>query len=800
MDRLSQDMRYGLRQLRRAPGFAAVAVATLALGIGATTAVFTLVQAVLVRPLPFRDPSRLVMVWENNLQRGRPRNVVNPSNYLVWQERNHVFESIAGLAPTTATLGGEGEPVRVTAGYATANLFSTLGVDAVRGRAFLPEDAAPGATRVAVLSEGLWKRRFGGEASVLGRTVRVNGRPATVVGVMPARVDVPPGAEVWVPIPADESLRAARGRWMATVARLKPGVSLGQARAEMETIAAALAAAKPDMNAGWSVTVAPLHSDLVLRVRPVLLALMAAAGLLLLIACANVATLLLARASARRREIAVRAALGAGRGRVARQLLVESLVLALLGGGLGLGVARLLVEVLASVLPAEVPAFMALRLDAPVLAFAFAACLLTCLLVGLGPALRLSRPSVADDLKDGAAAGPGRDRRAFARMLVTTQVALALALLAAAGLLARSHGRLLRVDAGFEPRAVLGLQVSLQSEAYQEPARRARFFGEAVAALRDLPGVSSAAAISWRPLSVGSATSFTLADRRPPPLGEEPVADVRIVTPGLFSTLGVPLRQGRDFSPDDQASRPPVVIVNEALVREFWARESPLGKRIRMEWGRPLEAEVVGVVGDVRLTSLDTPARATLYWPVDQVPNGFMTLLLRTAGPPVALAGPARDVVRRLDPDLAVHDVQPLADVAARSLDRSSFVFVFVAVFATAAVALTGIGLFGVVAQVVGQRRPEFAVRMALGAGRAQVLRLVLGEGLAVAAVGALLGLLLALASGRLLSGLLFEVRPADPAVLGAACLFVLAGALAASYLPARRAARTDPAAVLHSE
>jgi putative ABC transport system permease protein len=356
------------------------------------------------------------------------------------------------------------------------------------------------------------------------------------------------------------------------------------------------------------------------------------------------------------------------------------------------------------------------------------------------------------------------------------------------------------VDAGFEPRAVLGLQVSLQSEAYQEPARRARFFGEAVAALRDLPGVSSAAAISWRPLSVGSATSFTLADRRPPPLGEEPVADVRIVTPGLFSTLGVPLRQGRDFSPDDQASRPPVVIVNEALVREFWARESPLGKRIRMEWGRPLEAEVVGVVGDVRLTSLDTPARATLYWPVDQVPNGFMTLLLRTAGPPVALAGPARDVVRRLDPDLAVHDVQPLADVAARSLDRSSFVFVFVAVFATAAVALTGIGLFGVVAQVVGQRRPEFAVRMALGAGRAQVLRLVLGEGLAVAAVGALLGLLLALASGRLLSGLLFEVRPADPAVLGAACLFVLAGALAASYLPARRAARTDPAAVLHSE
>jgi putative ABC transport system permease protein len=790
------DLRFALRMLRRQPGFTAVAAATLALGIGGSTAVFSLVDGVLLRPLPLREPDRLMLLWEHS-PRDNDHNVANPANVLEWRRRATSFEQIAAFAPWTTSLSGRGEPVRLVLGAATANLFETLGVAPLLGRGFVEGDDVEGAARVAVLSEGLWRGRFAGDPGVIGQSVVLDGRPTTIVGVMPASFSIPPGAELWRPLPLSPT---AGGRYLVPVGRLKPGVSAAQAHEEMRAIAAALAKEFPDRDANWSVNAQPLHADLVRQARPAVLVLLGAVLLVLLVGCANLANLLLARALAREREIAVRRALGASGRRIVGQLLVESLVLALVGGALGVVAASGFTRALLAVVPAEVRALFAIGVDPRALAFAVVLSVGSALLFGLAPAWQLVRRDLEPALRDGARGGISRRRRQATRAVVAVEVAVSLALLVGAGLLLRSYARLSQVDPGFRAEGVMSAAVSLGA-GYTEDAAQARFFAQLVERIAQEPGVAQAAAISWRPLGTGSATSFMALDRPEPAPGEFPTADVRMVTPGLFATLGIPLVQGRDFDAGDTPERAPVVIVNEHLAREMWPGKSPLGQRLRMNWGRTLDAEVVGVVGDVRLAALDTAPRGALWWPVSQVPNSFMTVVARArSGDPAALLSGMKRALAALDPALPLAKPERLDHVVADTLQRPRFTFALLGAFAASALGLAGLGLFGLLAYTVRQREPEWGVRLALGARPRDLFRLVLAEGAALSAAGLALGLALAWAAARVLEALLFDTATRDPLVFAAAPALLAAVAVLASLLPAWRASRVQPAHCLRSE
>ncbi len=808
MNDLFQDLRLGVRLLARRPGFTAVAVATLALGIGANAALFSIVEAVLLRPLPFHEPERLVLVWERNITRNRDRNVVNPANFVHWRERNRVFSGLAGFGPRDVSLTTADDPVRLKGAAVTVDFFEVLGMKALLGRAIEESDGRPDAPPVAVVSTGLWKSRFGGETSVLGREVMLEGRSRTIVGVMPEELAVPPGADVWIAMPVTEEWRTASGRWMLAIARLRPGVTVEQAHAEMAGIGAQLEKEFPDRDAGWGVNVFPLHADFVRSVRPALLVLMGAVALVLLIGCVNVAHLLLARALAREREIAVRISLGASRWRLVRQLTTEGLVLALVGGSAGLLLASWSLEALKSALPAELQQVARISLNPSVLVFALGASVLSALVFGLAPALQLARPAVWKALKDGGAAGMGRERRRLARGLVVAEVALAAVLLVGAGLLVRSFERLLRVDPGFVPQGVLTFEIALPPPQSNQPsaflqaleARQARFFAETTETLRRLPGVDAVGAISWVPMVPGSATRFRLPDRPVPAPGEEPSADVRFVTPGLFEAMGIPLRRGRAITEADVADRPTVVVINESMAQQFWPGEDPLGKRVHMRWSTELDAQVVGVVGDVRLTSLETPSRRTIYWAQAQVPNRFMTFMVRSRQSPEALLPALRAEIARLDATLPLGNVQTLEHVLEKAVARPRFTFVLTTAFALTAAALAGLGLFGVLAQVVAQRQGEVGLRLALGALPKDVVRLIAGEGVSMAAMGILIGLVGGFALSRALGSLLYETSPADPVAYGAVALLLGTVAILAAILPARRAARVDPVAALKYE
>jgi putative ABC transport system permease protein len=795
-----QDLRLGLRLLVRRPGFTLVAVATLALGIGANAAFFSVVEAALLRPLPFREPERLVMVWEKSIRRNRIRNSVNPANFFQWRERNQVFEGMSVFAPWDVNLSGTDEPIRMKAGIVTADLMDVLGAKAALGRGFHEEDGRPGAAGVAVLSTRLWKSRFGGDASVLGKKVEIDGRPATIVGVMPEDFAVPAGAQVWIPLPITEELRTRGGRWAVGIARLRPSVTLAAARAEMDRIGAQLEQELPERDAGWGVSVFPLQSDLVREVRPALLVLMGAVALVLLIGCVNVAHLLLARALAREREIAVRISLGASRGRLVRQLVTEGLVLAVLGGAAGLLLASWTLEALRAALPAELQQVARISLNPFVLAFAAALSLGSALLFGLAPALQLVRPAVWKALKDGGAAGISRDRRRLARGLVVAEVALAAVLLVGAGLLVRSFERLARVNPGFQTDGVLTFEISLPPTRYPEDPSQARFFTEARETLRRVPGVDAVGATTWIPFVLGSATRFVLPDRPTPAPGDEPGGDVRFVTPGLFEAMGIPLRQGRGFTDADTADRPTVIVINESMATQFWPGEDPIGKRVDMEWGGLHKAQVVGIVGDVRLTALETPSRTTIYWAQAQIPSSFMTFMVRTRRAPESILPEVRAEIARLDATLPLGNVQTLEQVMEGALERPRFTFVLTSAFAVTAAFLAGLGLFGVLAQVVAQRRAEMGLRLALGALPRNVIGLVVREGLALAVFGLALGLVGALAASRLLGSLLYETSPVDPLAYAAVAVLVGGVAVLAAVLPARRAARVDPVAALKYE
>ena len=800
---LLQDVRYALRMLAKSPGFTLVAVITLALGIGANTAIFSVLEAVLLRGLGYKEPDRLVMIWETNVKRNRMTNVVGPANYMRWKERARSFEKMSAFIEWDANITEAGEPEQVRAGFVAADIFETLGVQAQIGRIFGPENAQPGeASSVAVITGSYWKRRFGGTPDVLGKKFSVNGGSVTVIGVMRPDFRGLMNVDLFVPIPYGERHRNARGRSIAVVARLKPGVTLEQARAEMAGIAKQNEAELPDFNAGWGVNVIPLREQLVGQIRPALLILFGAVGFVLLIACGNVANLMLARATGRAREWAVRTALGASRSQLIRQLLTESMLLAAIGGGAGILLGTWAVSGMQSLLPADLGRFTEVKMNPMVLAFTFGLTLLTGIVFGIVPALGITRATtLQDSLREGTTgAGAGSKRLRLRSALVVGEVALSLVLLVGAGLLIKSFAKIDSLNAGFNTENILSMSISLPGSAYNEPSKVVQFYDRLMQSVEHLPGVASAGAISWQLYGVGTGHRYAVVGEPPYSPGQEPGGEVRFVTPRLFETLRIPLLRGRVFDGSEHANGPYGVVVNETLAKQHWPNEDALGKRIRMEWGGMLEAEVIGVVGDVRLVALDQKPRPTLYWAQSQIGNNFMTLMLRSEGDAAALTSAVKAEVAKLDPLIPVAKVMRLDDVKARSLTPRRFSMLLLSVFAGVAVVLAAVGIYGVMAYSVSQRTREIGVRMALGAQRGDVLRLVLRQGMALAVIGLAIGLAGGFGLSRYMSTLLFEVSERDPWIFSGVALLLGLVTLAACLIPARRASGVDPLVALRYE
>jgi putative ABC transport system permease protein len=669
------------------------------------------------------------------------------------------------------------------------------------GRIFSTEDGMPGKNDVAILSDGYWKRKFGGDRDIIGKSITLGGRKVTIIGVMPPDFRSLMTVDLWQPMAFREEHRNMRGRYLRSIARLKAGVSIAQAQAEMKVIADRTRAELPDFNAGWGAIVVPLRDELTEEPKPALLVLLGAVGFVLLIACGNVANLLLARAAAREREIAVRATLGASRLRLSRQLLTESMMLGLAGGLLGILLAWWALEALLAITPVTVDTFTQIELNLSVLLFGVGLSVLSGVLFGVAPAMAASRGALSESLKEG-----GRGTAAVARpwlrnTLVVSEVALSLVLLVGAGLLLRSFARLQSVNPGFQAENVLSMQISLGGQKYRESASVVQFYQRAVERIQQTPGVTAVGAISWLPLSGrGSATDFRPGDRPAPKLGEEPVADVRMVTPDLFRAMGIPLLRGRPFGEQDTASAPAVVIVNDAVAKQYWPNEEPIGKRIIMAWGKEINAEIVGVVGDVHLTALDQTPRATLYWPHTQLSNSFMSLMIRSTQDPASLTSAVKSQIAALDPEQPIAKVQRMRDVTAESVRQPRFTTLLLGSFAGLALLLAAVGIYGVIAYSVAQRTHEIGIRMALGATRDNVLRMVLRRAITLTLVGVLCGLAAAAGLSRFLRGLLFEVSTLDSLTFAAVAVCVAAVSLAACWIPARRATRVDPIVALRYE
>jgi predicted permease len=817
MDHLFRDLRHALRALARSPGFTAVALVTLALGTGANAAIFSVVHAVLLEPLPFAEPERLATVWLHNPRQGFEKDITSYPNFRDWREQGSSFSQMVAVTGTDVTLsGGEAgsgdagaAPEEVRAARVTEGFFPMLGVEPELGRGFQDEENEVGRHQVLVLSHGLWSRRFGADPAIVGSEIRVSGAPHTVVGVMPSAVRFPEDAQLWLPLaftPEREGLREARSAlWLPVFGRLAPGVGLAEAQAEMTAVARRLEEAYPDDNEELGILLEPLRQTLVGEVERPLLVLLGAVGLVLLIACANVANLLLARGAALSRELAVRSALGAGGGSLARQVLAESLLLGAGGGLLGLLAAAVGVRSLLGLAPGELPRIEGVAIDWTVFAFALAVALAAGVLFGLPSAFHAAAAEPGRALQEGGRglAGGGRLGR-LRQVFVAGQLALALVLLAGAGLLVRSFLELRAVDPGFEPRGVLSFRVTLPGQSYETPERITAFYRELLGSLEALPGVESAAAITdfvlarlpqSAPISIPSRPD--LADVDPFPVAYD------AVTPGFFEAAGIELLRGRALGEADRSDGASVAVVNEALARRYFPGEDALGQRFMFgtpEGDDPQWTTIVGVAADARRSGLDQEVRPSVFYPHTQYSAGQMTVLLRTAGDPLVLAEPARRAVTALDADQPITEVRTLEQAFAGTGARRRFVAVLLGVFSGLAVALAAVGIYGVMAYVVGQRTREIGIRMALGARRREVVGWVLGQGMAVVGVGIALGLLGALAATRLLSGLLFDTAPADPVTFLLVAALLAAVALAANLLPARRAARVDPMTVLREE
>ncbi|WP_224361021.1 ABC transporter permease [Hyalangium versicolor] len=809
MDHLFQDARYALRLLRKTPGFALAAVLALALGIGANSAVFSVVNGVLLRPLPFSEPERLVRIFGNLPSIGLERIPASALEYRDFQERPRALSSVAAYVDNDVTLTGQDMPERLRAILASPSLLPTLGVSPMMGRGFNPEEETPGRDQVVILTHRLWRGRFGANPNILGTTLSLDGRPFTVVGVLPDGFEYPQQTDLYIPFaPTPELLvPTARGqRFLDVVGRLKPGVTVDAARRDLERVTAEVLAANPGgygTKAGWAVSVVSMEEQTVGGVRSTLWLLLGAVGFVLLIACTNVANLLLARAAARTREISIRAALGAGRGRLMTQFLTESLVLSLTGGVLGLLMAMWGVDVLLAMIGDGLPRVSEIRLDGGVVLFTAGISVLTGVLFGLVPALQASRADLHGAMREGDRGTAGHGSGRVRAVLVVSQVALALVLLVGAGLFLRSFVELQKVDAGFDPQGVLTTRLSLPQERYGEASKRAATLQEILSRAQAVPGVEAAGLATILPLTAHSDWTTEIdgkpmAPNDPPP----PAVEYRVVSADYYKVLRVPLIQGRTLADSDSFDAPRAVVINETAARILFPGEAALGQRIRPQSSAKEQpwATVVGIVKDVREWGLDVPARPTAYYSVLQQPKLSVYLVVRTHQKPESLLASLQAELRTVDRDLPLYDVAPMEAVVDGSVAQRRFSMVLLVLFAGVAVVLASLGIYGVISYTVTQRTRELGIRMALGARQVDVLGLVVGQGMRLTLVGVGVGLLLSLGLGRLLSALLYGVQAHDPLTFAGVGALLAGVALLASWLPARRAAKVDPALTLRAE
>jgi putative ABC transport system permease protein len=809
---LVQDIRYGVRMLAKHKAFTSIAVITLALGIGANTAIFSVVNELLLRPLPYHDAERIVTVWEVS-PRGRHQNSTSRANFRAWREQTTSVNYLAAFSDQRQNLTGTGEPEELSVQFTTPDFFKILGVDPILGRTFLPEDDKGGQAPVAVLSYGLWQRRFGGQAAIVGQPITLNDEKYSVIGVMPPsfqfhikqRSGTGRPAELWTILPMPVGPGAnERGRFLGTVARLKDGVSVDQAAAELRTIHARLSDAEPQFNKNFSAEVLPLREQFFGNVRRPLWLMLGAVGFVLLIACANVANLLLSLATSREKEIAVRAALGARRTRIVRQLLTESLLLALLGSILGLGFAWLGIKALVAISPRDLVSLQTVGLNLTVLTWTLGVSILTGIIFGLAPALHISRLNLNDSLKDGgkSESGQASGSRRLRNTLVVSEIALAVVLLASAGLLIRSFLRLQQVDRGFNTDNVLTMVIRLPDR-YREDPQVINFFNQTLERVRQLPTVRSAGMVNFLPLygGLGSNTGFKILGQPEPPPGQGPSTDVRVVDAGYFGTMGIPLLRGRNFSGAEQREPKRVILINEALARQYFPDQNPIGQRLDVVmFDEPTPTEIIGIVGNVRYDSLVDEAPPAVYFPHPDLTYSFMTLVVRTDGDPAAIAPAIQREIRELDPNQPVSDVRTMNQVMSEWVARSRFNTLLLGLFAGLATLLSAVGIFGGMNYSVALRTRELGLRLAVGAQPRQVLLLVLKQGLALTVVGVVLGLAAAFALTRLLSGLLFGVAAVDVTTFSSISLLLVLVSLLACYLPARRAMRIDPLSALRYE
>ena len=805
---LFQDLRYGMRMLIKHPGFTAVAVLTLALGIGANTAIFSVVNGVLLRPLPYTDPDKLVMIWNRYGASEMSQAHVSVPDFIDRRDQSRTLEQIAAIDERSFNLIGGDEPERIEGARVSASLFPLLGVSAAQGRVFLAEEDQPGRHQVVILSNGLWKRRFGGTTGLLGQEIDLNGAAYTVVGIMPAGFAFPtPQTELWAPIaftPEHKSDDERGNEYLSTIGRIKPRVSVAEVRAEMEALAALVPERVPRrrdylLKNGWGASVVTLQEQLVGDFELALLILLGAVGFVLLIACANVANLLLARTSAREKEIAIRAALGATRWRLVRQLMAESLLLAFLGGLAGLLSAWWMISILPEMVPGDLPRLSEVSLDAKVLGFTLLLAVLTGMAFGLAPALQSSFAGLQKSLKEGERRSLGISRSRVRALLVISEIALALVLLVGAGLMIKSLGRLLETKPGFETENRLTVGVALPRSKYGEENQIISFYKDLLQRVEALPGVRTAGANGSLPIAENNWTATIAIENYQPAPGEPtPGCEYRPITPGYIRAMGIPLLKGRDFDHRDSDSSQLVVLVDEKLAARYWPGQDPLGKRIGFSPRR--WREVVGVVGHVKNIALDTEGKEQMYIPHTQMPVGTMFLTVHTEGDSLNLIGAVRSQVMALDPDLPVYSVRTMDQILSRSVAQPRFNSLGLGVFAAIALLLAMIGVYGVISYSVAQRTHEIGVRMALGARASDVLKLVLRNGLIMTFTGIAAGVLASLALTRLMSSLLFGVSATDPVTFACVSLILAAVAMLACYVPARRATKVDPMEALRYE
>ncbi len=810
MDSLLQDVRYGIRVFLRNPGFTFVAVLVLALGIGANSAIFSVINAVLLKPLPFRDSERLV--WIHGSQTQLPISPVNTADYLDWKAQSRTFETIACFfaygARNLSSADGPAEQLRAV--FVASDMFKLLGVQPMLGRNFLPQEDQPASSEVVLLSHGLWQRRFGADRNIVGKTLKLDGLDYTVIGVMPPDFQFPIlgadyslPADFWLPLPLSPERAADRNtNYLNVLGRLKPGVTLDQARSEMNLIEKHLEAQYPATNTGDGIVLVPMYEEIVAKSRTTLYLLLGTVVLVLLIACANAANLLLARAASRRKEIAIRTALGVGRARMIRQLLTESTLLAVLSGALGLFLGQVGVKLLILLSPGNLPRLKEAGLDLSVLGFTFAVSILTGILFGLAPALQLRRVNLNESLSEGGRTGSSGGRARMRNTLVVTEIALAFLLFIASGLVMKSFIRVLMEQPGWNSTNLLTMELSLTYAKYKDdPQKQTRFFQQVIGRTKNLPGVKAVGGATILPFNGDSSTYFNIIGRPSAPENQLPAASFTFITPAYFQTMGIPLLKGRDFTDRDDGSGPKVAIINERLAQKYFPGENPIGQRINIRYGTgTVEREIVGIAGNVKHFGLDQDAAPYFYMPAYEDPRWFLYLIVRTAANPISAAKIIRQEVAKIDPDQPVANIETMEEILATSVAPRRFSVFLISVFAGISLVLSAIGIYSVISYSVSQRRNEFGVRMALGAQTRDILKLVVGQGFRLILIGILIGLAGAFAFTRVLAGMLFHVSTKDPFIFTGISLTLVIVALIASYIPARRATRIDPMIVLRYE